>query len=494
MLSARLLTRRSVVIAIIVGTLVGALLIASRRLDEFCPAGDYCDALVGMRHKVPASNAENVSVVESDPHHQEQERPLETPVAQPAADPSCENFPDTSNVLLVMKTGASEAYSKVPTQVLTNLRCLPEYFIFSDMDQHVAGVHIHDSLDTVLPEVKNSSSDFKLYFRQQKCAADQESCDKYADTAAEGWALDKYKNIHIAEKAYNRRPDYDWYLFVDADTYVLWPTMVEWLKQFDPTDPHYLGSVAYLGNTPFGHGGSGYLVSQAAMHDFFHGKTNVANRWDSETTGECCGDLMFSVALKEETGVGVNNTWPTINGEKPFTLAYGSSQWCQPITTMHHIGSEEVSEFHAFELSRNFSSPMRIKDIYHQFVEPRLKPFRADWDNMSDDWMYVSKELYLHLEEWQRDRVKQKQLSKTEEKAHLNSASCREACENHDDCFQWKYEEQICSFAASFKHGRPAKPSTKMAERALSGWNVNKIKAWVIEHDDCGEIVWPNLE
>lgn len=46
---------------------------------------------------------------------------------------SCTNFPNTDNILLVMKTGATEAFDKVPTQLLTAMQCLPDFLIFSDM-------------------------------------------------------------------------------------------------------------------------------------------------------------------------------------------------------------------------------------------------------------------------------------------------------------------------------------------------------------------------
>jgi hypothetical protein len=45
----------------------------------------------------------------------------------------CASFPSTDGVLLVMKTGATEAFDKVPTHLLTALQCLPDFLIFSDM-------------------------------------------------------------------------------------------------------------------------------------------------------------------------------------------------------------------------------------------------------------------------------------------------------------------------------------------------------------------------
>jgi hypothetical protein len=45
----------------------------------------------------------------------------------------CENFPNTDGILLIMKTGATEAFDKLPTQLLTAMQCLPDFLLFSDL-------------------------------------------------------------------------------------------------------------------------------------------------------------------------------------------------------------------------------------------------------------------------------------------------------------------------------------------------------------------------
>lgn len=218
---------------------------------------------------------------------------------------ACANFPDTSRVLLIMKTGASEAYKKVPSQLATTLSCLGgDFLIFSDMGQKMFELEIIDSLQDVSSAVKKME-DFELYFRQKECLVDQDSCNDGWDAAGEAWRLDKYKNVHMAVKAYALKPDYDWYLFVDADTYVSWPTLMQWLQHMSPKRERYLGSVVYLGDNPFGHGGSGYLVSQASMRKLLKDRSWKTSKYDLEASKTCCGDLVFSLAMKWEAGVSV---------------------------------------------------------------------------------------------------------------------------------------------------------------------------------------------
>jgi len=224
----------------------------------------------------------------------ETDRPL-----MPTGDPLCAQLPGAdSRIVMIVKTGASESFSKVPTQLQTILRCVPELLIFSDMEQTIAGIHVRDSLDTVLDSVKKHS-DFALYHAQKECMVSQADCTRHRDKAKEGWNLDKYKNIHIAEKAYNLRPGYDWYVVIDADTYLFWTTLVAFLARLDPSRKLLLGSITHFKDFPFAHGGSGYAVSGAAMNDFVGRNPGVGNAYDKRVVDECCGDWMFSKAMKE---------------------------------------------------------------------------------------------------------------------------------------------------------------------------------------------------
>ncbi|PHH63288.1 hypothetical protein CDD81_6145 [Ophiocordyceps australis] len=478
MLSPRLLSKRSSLLLLAFSVFIGGLLVASSRLGELCHDGSLC-GLSSLRRKLSPAGHEAVAPTSQGPRQGSAKEADE-----------CAHFPDTSKVLLVMKTGASEAYGKVPNQIMTNLKCLPDLLVFGDMEQRVAGHKVHDSLESVLAQVKEENSDFELYFRQKTCPVDQEACNKNHKVGEEAWKLDKYKNIHMAEKTYAMRRHYDWYLFVDADTYVVWPTLMQWLERLDAADRHYIGSVAYVGNFPFGHGGSGYLVSQATMRTMFDGQANVANRWDQRVTRECCGDYVFSLALHNETGIDVENAWPTINGEKPNTLPYAHDEWCQPIATMHHVGAQDVSDLWGFEVERRFAGPMRIKDVFHRFVEDKLEPSRAHWDNLSDSVFYLNRTARQYSDH-ELKRAKWQDLSALELAAHRSFDDCRRACQSIDRCFQYRFHNSICAISYTIKHGRPAEPQDDHQLHHHSGWIVKRIKQWVQDHDKCGDVEFP---
>jgi len=219
-------------------------------------------------------------------------------------DPLCEGFPDIGNIAVIMKTGASESFGKIPTQLLTTMRCVPELLIFSDKEETIAGVKIRNALDNMLPEAQKNNGEFDLYRAQRDCLVDQEHCTKHIKNKGDaGWNLDKYKNIHMAEKTWKLRPGRDWYFFIDADTYVLWNTLVLWLQKLDPARKHYLGNIALIQDFAFAHGGSGYLLSRPALAELVAKNPGVAHEYDVLMKDVCCGDYMFSRAMKEKTGI-----------------------------------------------------------------------------------------------------------------------------------------------------------------------------------------------
>jgi hypothetical protein len=251
-----------------------------------------------------------------------------------------------------VKTGATEAFSKLPTQLLTFLSCAKnETLIFSDMEQQIGEYHINDSLDEVVQEAKLNNTDFNLYDTQKEYKLAGEDVGALSNRASEAWALDKYKNIHTAQKAYRLHPDKSWYFFIDADSYIVWSSFFHWLKRLDPAKKLYLGSEV-PNALPFAHGGSGYALSRGAMAELVGvDAKEVAATFDVEVINTCCGDAELARTLHEKK-MDVTNVFPMINGEKPRRMPFGPTHWCQPIITMHHMSAEETNDMWQFERRR----------------------------------------------------------------------------------------------------------------------------------------------
>ena len=60
-----------------------------------------------------------------------------------------------------------------------------------------------------------------------------------------GWILDKYKNVPMLAHAWlNASANTEWFVFIDADCYVLQRGLLEHLKSYNYSEPHYIGRAA----------------------------------------------------------------------------------------------------------------------------------------------------------------------------------------------------------------------------------------------------------
>ncbi|KAF5673304.1 hypothetical protein FHETE_3428 [Fusarium heterosporum] len=439
----------------------------------------------------------------------------------------CDGFPNTDGIMLVMKTGATEAFTKLPAHLLTSLQCLDDYLLFSDLDQQIDKYQIYDVLKDVKEDVRKGRKEFDLYKAQNDCPISQQYCT--ADMK-EGWNLDKYKFLHMVEKAWEMRPNKEWYVFAEADTYIFWSNLAHFLRnKVNGTETPYVGSVAMLKGKPFAHGGSGYIIHGDTMKKMVD-IPDLAHKYDLMAHHECCGDYLMSLAVME-TGKKVKQAHPMFNGEKPVTLPFGNSHWCEPLLTMHHMNPEEVSDAWHFEQTRQKKGIVQIREMYHHFWAPHLESEREDWDNSSDDVCYIGfgPQAQAKATDKQRNRQKKEnEKNAVEQHAHRSKEHCAMVCESEnlnitendyyglkDDkernemirsrfdqkkgdkiwhsgrrCFQWRYQNNVCCIARSFKRGKPRK-EPKPEEKSTSGWFVQGINNWIDAKGDC-EPKWKN--
>ncbi|KAI2627328.1 glycosyltransferase family 31 protein [Hypomontagnella submonticulosa] len=464
----------------------------------------------------------------------------------------CASFPDTDGILLVLKTGATEVFDRIPTHGLTSLQCLPEHLIFSDMEQQVGPYHIYDALADFEESVKAHNSEFDLYREQKECPVSQKSCVDAKKDGQKAWNLDKYKFLPIMEKTWRMRPGRDWYIFAEADTYIFWANIVHWLRKesrLNPREKLYLGSRSFIGGTPFAHGGSGYIMSGTLLKHLIEYHPGVVKQYNAKGAHECCGDLMLAQALDEYENVKVRHVWPMINGEKPSTLPYGPGHWCEPILTMHHMNAEEISSVWQFEKTRKTDRTLLIKDLYNGLIRPKMQVLRQDWDNLSDDVCYLNPDpdAQQRADEHARGRQKKEdEMNEVEKEAWKSWENCAKVCEYQDEpdeeewglrgvverdedapgrandtemaedsspsdaaaresrkkymnekkrnrsCFQYRWHDEVCCTAKSFKLGAPkmAPDSGDSKDQWTSGWYLKGINDWIDAMGDCKKPAW----
>ena len=390
-------------------------------------------------------------------------------------DSRCDALSNPPDTVVVVKTGANGIYDKVPTQILTALYCYDDLLFFSDLGQQLGPYSIHDALANVTGSVKMNNPQFDYYHMLQQYHKDGRNIGALRQkTGDAAWNLDKYKFIHMLEKSWKLRPNRKWYVYIEADTYLVRSNLRLWLDRLDPTEPLYLGSPTYVNGEAFSHGGSGFVLSGVSLSQFANGDESVAARYDEMMKRERFGDYVLMRALRDK-GVDFRPAWPMLQGEKPFTIPFGPSldngvrHWCQPIVTMHHITPDEASQIWAFEQQRqNVTEPLLLKDLYLGMVAPEVHAERDDWFNLSDDLFYRAPGV-------SGDRQKSEQeMTPVEKQAHMSFEHCSRACEEQDRCSQFAYSEQSCGFSYSYRLGGKYPPDPD-GKRYKSGWALAKI-------------------
>lgn len=439
--------------------------------------------------------------------------PTSTPTASSSPsspinnNPHCRDLPVTSHIQIIVKTGSNILYDKLPTQLLTTLQCHTDFLLLADSEQDLGPYHVHDVLANVNETIKATHPDFAYYRTLQEYQKDGLDLRLLRDASHKSaWDLDKYKFIHMLDQTWTRRPGRDWYVFVEADTYLVTRNLLLWLDRLDPAQPLYLGSPAYFKGELFAHGGSGIVLSRAAMAQVLDDDPGLTERYDERMQSEHFGDYVLMKALQEK-GVALQSSWPMIQGEKQNSLPFGPGpdsgvrHWCQPLITMHGVTPGDVSAMWNFEQQRErvnvgfwrywdvrhantVQEPLLISEVYHYFMGRDLPAERDDWYNLSDDLMFRAPGVQGSRQ------MPPDEMTPAEKEAYMSFEHCGRACEQHARCFQYAYDkiDQSCGFSFSYRLGG-RKLSAKDEHRYRSGWVREKIER-DYRQVDCTEPEW----
>ena len=285
-------------------------------------------------------------------------------------EPPCWNLLGSNNTVVILRTGSTELEDRFRIHLSTSLRCYPHFLIFSDYEESYHGMEILDALSTVNETIKSHHPDFELYRKIQsqgrsalkpsELSGSPEAFERLGGNAENpGWKLDKWKFMPMLEKTLLEYPDKKWYVFIEADSFLLWSMLQQYLSLLDPSEPYYIGSGSCMGEDLFAHGGSGFVASRPAMllatQYYITRKTEI----EAMTDHEWAGDFVLGKAFNE-AGVKTTDAWPHFQGDYPGPVAYagadgryGTAQalrkWCAPTISYHHMSSEMIESLWEFE-------------------------------------------------------------------------------------------------------------------------------------------------
>ncbi|OCK77355.1 glycosyltransferase family 31 protein [Lepidopterella palustris CBS 459.81] len=403
---------------------------------------------------------------------------------------SCPQSAIADDILVVLRTGATEALKKVPTHFRTTLRCVPHHVVYSDLEETIEGHHVYDMLDEVDDEIKRTHPDFRLYnhlkIHGREGLDSQESLQMGDGTGGTGnlknpgWALDKWKFLPMIDKALQHRPEAKWFVFIEPDTYLIWPNLLEYLARFNPSEPYYMGKHMYIDEILFGYGGAGIVLSKPAMQKVSEHRMARLAEYDQFTAEHWAGDCVLGKAL-DDAGVPLFVAFPHLQGDAPAALdpkttKRGRTAWCHPAITYHHVHPQEVEDLSAFEqkwyLTNN--TLLRYGDIFKYYIQPQLSASRSNWDNLSGD--EYSKRTLDALTD--REKVN---LFREEKYAPYSFKHCRALCRRRRSCLQFSYSQGRCFISGTVRLGYEG--SSNQRERIRSGWMLGRIGEFVQEMD-----------
>lgn len=400
----------------------------------------------------------------------------------------CPEVAGVEDVLYIIKTGATEALERLPAHIRTTMQCWPNVMILSDFGETIENVTIHDALDGIHDDIRLNHTDFDIWRRLKDegrqslttqdfivSTTNESPSTDGGDLRNPGWKIDKYKNLPMVEKAFRRHPNLRWFVFTDADTFVSPSNLMNWLDRWDHTKPLYLGNPSIIATQTFGHGGSGYVLSQPAMNLTSERYSRERKYWDHYAAWHWAGDCVLATMLQQRLGITLSWSYPLLQSESPFALDFTENKyyrklWCYPAVSYHHVSSDTIDLLWALE--RGWTAmytrqrPLRHKDVFRQLVEPRFTQNDGqDWDNLSGDIVRM----------WRSDEPPN---------AGREFERCRALCERNSTCVQYSYSNHSCRISDKPRHGKAAKGGVR------SGWMPERIRKIMTDYDDCNDGRW----
>ncbi|KAK4993394.1 hypothetical protein LTR66_006008 [Elasticomyces elasticus] len=419
-----------------------------------------------------------------------------TAQAHQSSQADCKNVPGADRVLVILKTGATEIFEKLPEHFLTLFRCTPNYLIYSDLEQTISDHPIHDAIAGVSDHYKNHHEDFELYRQLQQYYREGQDFGKLKGDS--GWNLDKWKFLPMLHDVYRKaermEAKIDWFVYIEADTSLSWNNLLLWLKKMDPGKPHYLGAQNVVGETTFAHGGSGFVMSRTAAKKLEDARAKGGEeetkvwdeKWEKLTSESCCGDEIVARALLKEVGVPLTPSWPLIQGETVSSIDWTDNHWCALAVTWHHVTPSEVDSLWQFQMNwvedHGWDTPYLYADVFTQFISRHITVNRTNWNNLSADRKLVKPSVSSDVspEEFHK-------LPAHEQRGVDGFDECGAACTMDAHCVQWMYAPGRCHLGKDIRLG---KSDDREQDHWKSGWVQERVSARRKMHQDCGRIRW----
>lgn len=417
---------------------------------------------------------------------------------------------DSDDVLLILKTGATVLWRRLPIHLTTSLspgRIDPRNtVIYSEVEASLGNHTVIDILSEMPQSVKDSTpfdthtairewKGSNSYLEQTGLAGDDEG-------PPGAWQLDKYTFLPLMQHAGINWPTAKWYLYTEDDTYLFLPNVLRYLSAYDHRESHWLGGRSKALGTTFAHGESGFALSRAAWEQSFGKGGDLVKKYQSFVDEAGSGDYALGKVLND-FGVkfGENHgdegwSWG-FNSQPHWKTVFSRDNWCLPVLTWSHAHSREIASFHRmekswdptvsfeqtprFERSRGVKAdaceqkPLNYGDFYTNIMAPALIKRKRWWDNLASRYEVHASSASSSP---RPDSVYDNQLWTD---AWKSVDTCEQACDGWSQCVQWYYDDDDCRMddRVIMGHGYPKGMRYRKEKlESVSGWRTDRIKRW----------------
>ncbi|ORY81391.1 hypothetical protein BCR37DRAFT_380282 [Protomyces lactucae-debilis] len=239
--------------------------------------------------------------------------------------------------------------------------------IFADREFVVPGYTIHDALKPFFERLSQhfgQSTQKKLYDKIQEL--DDGVLKTVPGEHNDGWKLDILKQPMSADLGYHmlsQKRSFKWWVIIDDDTYLHFPSIIPALAELDPAAKHFFGMPTGFDKVTYAQGGSGILLSDGAMEQLF-GDREFADAMHIKGLEAVYGDYNLAAHLYERS-IFLDQSLAFMFHEHPLAdIKWAIRDTCAPLFSVHHMQPSAMRSFS--ELIRFHDRPLLLWDLLNE--------------------------------------------------------------------------------------------------------------------------------
>ncbi|KZV89800.1 hypothetical protein EXIGLDRAFT_721040 [Exidia glandulosa HHB12029] len=355
------------------------------------------------------------------------------------------------DVLVILKTGwQTQSQLEAALQFLDRSRTASNTVIISDHASDIQGGNlsstwvVHDVIEPLAKDaLYNGSEVVKMYEAMHAYIR----ADKMEDArAVKGWHIDRLKNVPGFQLAYRLHPGYKWYIMIDDDTFLHFPSLLTGLRGLDADRAHYLGT-SLDGTIRVAYGGGGIVLSQGAVRLLHFAAPGYLRDtvWNGRES-----DIALGWALAQAAGVHLAEDRSLVfAGGTPDEVPIDAARACVPAATLHHIKPRDFA-----------------------IANDRLSHVNAtlSWLGMWNAFA-TSHEMHERRQGWTYnygETPKYGKVAFASDKGPLDEDGCKKSCSEGCMAWTWRKDQSSCFIGNVLTVGRAD-------VEAVSGVNVARI-------------------